>query len=280
MSSSSAGDADFERLLEYIEDSLRFQTSSYNDAYLDRRISARMRRRRVDEYDEYQNLLRTEDDEQAALLDALSVNVTSFFRNPKVWDALRDVLRDLSSRGSRHDPIKVWSAACSDGREAYSLAMLAHDDDHVDERRIEIVGTDIKREILRAARNGEYRASETNDIAEQLDPIGRWDRYVDRDGDIFRVKDKITDMVRFSRRDLIREDPPGTFDLVVCRNLFIYINAESKRAVFETLGSALKPNGYLTIGMTETIPPRVRTQFDPVEKRLRIYRASDAAAQR
>ncbi|WP_416839410.1 CheR family methyltransferase [Haloferax sp. DFSO52] len=275
MSSSDTTDPSFDHLLTYIENSLAFQTSSYNDAYLDRRISARMRRRRVDDYETYEELLRDEDDEQQALLDALSVNVTSFFRNPDVWESLRDVLRDLSANGTRHDPIKVWSAACSDGREAYSLAMLAHDDPHVDERRIEIVGTDIKREILRAARKGEYQASETNHLDEQLEPIGDWQRFVDVDDDIYRVKDELRDMVRFSRRDLIREDPPGTFDLVVCRNLFIYINAESKRAVFETLGSALNTDGYLTIGMTETIPPRCRVQFEPVDKRLRIYRTSD-----
>ncbi|WP_411963139.1 CheR family methyltransferase [Haloferax sp. YSMS24] len=276
MPASETSDPAFDHLLTYIEDSLAFQTSSYNDAYLDRRISARMRRRRVDDYETYEEMLRDEEEEQQALLDALSVNVTSFFRNPDVWDALRDVLRDLSSRGSRRDPITVWSAACSDGREAYSLAMLAHDDDEVDERRIEIVGTDIKREILRAARTAEYHASETNDVAEQLEPLGDWERYIDREDDVYRVKDEVTDMVRFERRDLIREAPPGTFDLVVCRNLFIYINAESKRAVFETLGSALETGGYLTIGMTETIPPTCREQFDPVEKRLRIYRASDA----
>ncbi|SEK61180.1 CheR family methyltransferase [Haloferax larsenii] len=275
MPSPREDDPSFEPLLEYVENSLHFQTSSYNDAYLDRRISARMRRRRVDDYDEYHELLQEDEDEQQELLDALSVNVTSFFRNPEVWEALRDVLRDLSKKGSRRDPIKIWSAACSDGREAYSLGMLAHDDNQIDERRIEITGTDIKREILRAARAAEYRASETNDVAEQLDPIGNWERYVERDDDVFRVADAVTDMVEFKRHDLIRQDPPGTFDLVVCRNLFIYINAESKRAVFETLGSALKEDGYLTIGMTETIPPSCRGQFEPVEKRLRIYRARD-----
>ena len=280
MPSSETVDPAFDDLLTYIENSLAFQTSSYNNAYLDRRISARMRRRRVEDYETYEDLLRDEEDEQQALLDALSVNVTSFFRNPDVWEALRGVLRDLSAQGSRRDPIKVWSAACSDGREAYSLAMLAHDDDQVDERRIEIVGTDIKREILRAARAGEYHASETNDLAEQLAPLDDWEQYIDRDGDVYRVRDEITDMVQFNRRDLIREDPPGTFDLVVCRNLFIYINAQSKRAVFETLGSALETGGYLTIGMTETIPPMCRQQFDPVEKRLRIYRASDDTAER
>ncbi|WP_396612947.1 CheR family methyltransferase [Haloferax sp. S1W] len=275
MAPSRADDASFDSLLSYVENSLHFQTSSYNDAYLDRRISARMRRRRVDDYDEYHELLQEDDEEQQELLDALSVNVTSFFRNPEVWEALRDVLRQLSKRGGRRDPIRIWSAACSDGREAYSIGMLAHDDDQIDERRIEITGTDIKREILRAARAGEYRASETNDVAEQLEPIGHWERYVERDDDVFRVSDAVTDMVEFRRHDLIRQDPPGTFDLVVCRNLFIYINSESKRAVFETLGSALQTGGYLTIGMTETIPPSCRSQFEPVEKRLRIYRARD-----
>ncbi|WP_410764980.1 CheR family methyltransferase [Haloferax sp. DFSO60] len=280
MVTSPKQDQTFTRLLSYIESSLAFATSSYNDAYLDRRISARMRRRRVDDYDEYQALLEEDEEEQQALLDALSVNVTSFFRNPEVWEALREVLRDLSANGTRRDPIKIWSAACSDGREAYSLAMLAHDDDRVDERRIEIVGTDIKREILRAARKGEYRASETNDIEEQLEPIGRWERFVEQDENRFRVKDRLKDMVRFKRRDLIRENPPGTFDLVVCRNLFIYINADSKRAVFESLGSALEDDGYLTIGMTETIPPSCRDQFEPVEKRLRIYQGTATAARR
>jgi chemotaxis protein methyltransferase CheR len=82
----------------------------------------------------------------------------------------------------------------------------------------------------------------------------------------------VRDLVSFERHDLVQEDPPRTFDLVICRNLFIYINREAKQAIFETLGSAVKPRGYLTIGMTETIPASCRDQFDPVEKRLRIYR--------
>ena len=94
---SGAGDADdpggsLDDLLEYVESSLSFATSSYNRAYLDRRVSARIRRRRVDDYDGYLSLLRDDEDEQEALLNALSVNVTSFFRNPEVWDGIREVL--------------------------------------------------------------------------------------------------------------------------------------------------------------------------------------------
>ena len=258
----------FDDLLGYVESSLSFATSSYNRAYLDRRISARMRRRRVEDYDEYRALLRDDDEEQEALLNALSVNVTSFFRNPEVWEGLREVLAELDD-GRR---TRIWSAACSDGREAYSAAMLALDDDRIDADRVEILGTDIKPEILRAARQGEYHASETNDLESQLEPLADNDRYVRRDDDTFCVADEVREMVSFREHDLVREEPPRTFDLVLCRNLFIYINTEAKQAIFETLGSGVEPGGYLTIGMTETVPRSVRDRYDPVEKRLRIYR--------
>ncbi|SDY19968.1 CheR family methyltransferase [Halobellus clavatus] len=276
--SGSDDDADeddegFEELLEYVESSLSFATSSYNRSYLDRRISARMRRQRIDEYGVYQDLLAEDDDEREALLNALSVNVTSFFRNPEVWESLREIIAELSQDGRT----RIWSAASSDGREAYSAAMLALDDDRINERKVEILGTDIKPEILRAARRGEYHASETNDLEEQLEPLAGNAQYVERDGDTFSVTDEVKDLVSFRKHDLVQEDPPQTFDLVICRNLFIYINREAKEAIFETLSSAVESGGYLTIGMTETIPSSCRDRFDPVEKRLRIYRdASDA----
>ncbi|WP_144901227.1 CheR family methyltransferase [Halobellus captivus] len=264
----SGGDDGFEDLLEYVENSLSFVTSSYNRSYLDRRVSARMRRRHVEEYDAYLKLLKDEEDEQEALLNALSVNVTSFFRNPEVWEGLRELLAELSRRGR----VTIWSAACSDGREAYSAAMLALDDERIDHTRVEILGTDIKPDILRAARAGQYHASETNDLEAQLEPLADSDRYVDRDGDTYRVADEVRDLVSFRRHDLVREDPPGTFDLVICRNLFIYINKGAKETIFETLGSAVDAGGYLTIGMTETVPASCRERFEAVEKRLRIYR--------
>ncbi|WP_435182628.1 CheR family methyltransferase [Halobellus sp. EA9] len=263
-------DEGFDELLEFVESSLSFATSSYNRSYLDRRISARMRRQRVDDYADYQELLREDEDEREELLNALSVNVTSFFRNPEVWESLREILADLSQSGRTN----VWSAACSDGREAYSVAMLALDDDRIDAGRLDILGTDIKPEILRAARRGEYHASETNDLEEQLEPLARNDRYVARDGDTYRVADEVKELVSFRKHDLVQESPPQTFNLVICRNLFIYINKRAKQAMFETLSSAVEPGGYLTIGMTETVPASCRERFDPVEKRLRIYRDS------
>ena len=263
----------FDRLLDYVEAELGFAASYYDDAYLDRRVSSRMRRTDADDYAEYLDLLRTDDRERAALLDAFSVNVTSFYRNPEVWEEVRSVLRTLSAE---RDRVRLWSAACSDGREPYSLSMLALDDPDVDDSRIEITATDIDREILAAARAGVYESTRTTDIGEQLAPLTHYDRYVEHDGDRFAVTDPVKELVSFERHDLINGDPKSNFDLVVCRNLFIYIDAEHKLPILETVSESLSPDGYLVIGKTETLPETLKSAFDPVARRLRIYRKSNS----
>jgi chemotaxis protein methyltransferase CheR len=263
----------FDQLLEYVESELGFATSYYDDSYLDRRISSRMRRTDTEEYGAYLALLRKDDSEQDALLDAFSVNVTSFFRNPEVWEEMRSVLRTLSAE---HDRVRLWSAACSDGREPYSLSMLALDDPEVDETAVEITATDIDEEILAAARQGVYQSTRTTDIDEQLAPLDEYERYVERDDDQFAVTDPVKDLVSFERHDLINGDPKSDFDLVVCRNLFIYIDAEHKLPILETVSKSLSETGYLVIGKTETLPDQLKPAFDPMARRLRIYRKSDS----
>ena len=258
----------FDHLLEYVESELDFVTSYYDDAYLDRRISSRMRRTDTEEYEAYLELLRTDEAEQTALLDAFSVNVTSFFRNPEVWEEIRSVLRTLSAE---RDRVRLWSAACSDGREPYSLAMLALDDPEVDASRVEITATDIDREILAAARQGVYRSTRTTDIGEQLAPLDEYERYVERDGDQFAVADPVKELVSFERHDLISGDPKSDFDLVVCRNLFIYIDGEFKVPVLRTVKDSLRPGGYMVIGKAETVPQELRDEFTILDAELRIY---------
>jgi chemotaxis protein methyltransferase CheR len=197
-------DGAFEALLAYVEDELDFATSHYTDAYLDRRISARQRRTDADGYGEYHDVLREDPEEQAALLDALSINVTGFFRNPEMWERLRGVLRDLAAE---HRRLRLWSAPCADGREPYSLAMLALDDPAIDARNVEITATDISEDALAAARRGVYETTATTDIAEELAPIDGAEQYVDRDDDCFEVRESVRDLVEFRRHDLINGEP-------------------------------------------------------------------------
>ncbi|WP_232701717.1 CheR family methyltransferase [Halobacterium wangiae] len=260
---------DFEDLLSFVERETEFATSYYDDAYLDRRISARMRRRNTDSYDEYLEMLRTDEhDERAELLDTLSVNVTQFFRDRKVWAALRDVLLE-SADGTT---LSIWSAACADGREPYSIAMLALDAG-LDPRKVRILATDIDEDALERARRGRYDSTRTADIQDQLSFLDEPMQYVEREGERgFVVADHVKDLVSFERHDLITGDPKSGFDLVACRNVCIYIDKQYKLPILDTVSQSLDGGGHLVLGQTETLPGEVKERFEAADPRIRIYR--------
>lgn len=268
MSRRSGSPRGFTSLLEYVGAELDFETDFYNDAYLDRRVTARIRRTDSDDYRAYERLLKRDAAEREALLDSLSINVTGFFRNPAAWERLREVLRTLSAENRT---VRAWSAPCADGREPYSLAMLASDDSEIDERRLDILATDINPDILTEARAGAYETSQTTDIEAELEPLSSVSPYIDREGKTFTVRESIREMVTFEQHDLIRGDPQGEFDLMLCRNFLIYIDSSYKEPIFETISDSLRSGGYLMIGMTETIPSQCRETFEPIDKQRRIY---------
>ncbi|ADD06697.1 protein-glutamate O-methyltransferase CheR [Natrialba magadii ATCC 43099] len=268
----------FDDLLAFVEDELNFATSHYNDSYLDRRISSRMRRTQTDTYAEYVDLLHSEPEEQESLLESFSINVTGFFRNPEVWDGIRQILRHCSARTKDTDEtIRIWSAACADGREPYSLSLLAHLDPEIDADAVEILGTDISKPALETARNGVYEAPRTVDLDDQLSFLEEYDeqyeQYVERQGRTYTLDDHIRQSVTFERHDLINDEPKSTgdFDLVVCRNLFIYIDNEFKRPILQTIARSLTNDGFLVIGKAETIPPSLKSAFEVRDARRRIY---------
>ena len=269
MSGSRSDDEAFDRVVRHIEDEVPFEPGYYNEAYLGRRISARMQRRDADDHAEYLQILRRDESERDELLDALTINVTGFFRDPDMWENLLPVLRDLTNDRRR---VEAWSAPCADGREPYSLAMVAEDDSSITARRIDILATDISEEAISAARAGVYETTRTTDIADELGPLDSYDPYVEQDGDQFRVRDRVKKQVTFGTHDLIRDEPESPKDLLFCRNLLIYIDAEYKTPLFETLQASLRDGGYLVLGKTESVPPECRDAFEPVAKRSRIYR--------
>lgn len=258
----------FAALAAYIEQELDFATSHYNDSYLERRFSSRMRRTEANTYEEYRQLLQSDSSEQSALLNALSINVTGFFRNPEVWEGIRSILRELTEN---HFRVNIWSAACSDGREPYSIAMLAHDDPKINESRISILATDINNEALEKARNGTYENSRTTDIDEQTEFLNHPFDHITKTEERFEVQGQIKSDVRFEQHDLINDEPKSGFNLVLCRNLFIYIDSEYKIPVLRTVAQSLEQDGYLIIGKAETVPPELESDFMAVDNRLRIY---------
>jgi len=264
----STDNEEFMRVIRHIQDEVDFEPEYYNEAYLNRRISARMRRQDAETYDEYLSVLKDDPTEKESLMDSLTINVTNFFRNGKMWEALREVVQDLTQNNRS---VKAWSAPCADGREPYSLYMLAMDDRKIDESRLSVLGTDISDEALENAREGAYETTRTTDIGEELSLLSDPKKYVDVEGNQFTVRPEVRRKVDFERHDLVQDGPKRNYDLIFCRNLLIYIDSEYKLPVFDTLTSSLKRGGYLVVGMTETVPQEIRSDFEPVSKRCRIY---------
>jgi len=234
--------------------------NAYKDSYLLRRINARMIRRGVKNLSDYLKLLKNDEKEVLALKDALSINVTSFFRNPEVWQKLKEILEQDTK------PLKAWSAACADGREPYSLAMLCEEIG----RDVKIIATDVDVDALNTARKGVYESFNA-DLMRELSFIGDVKKYVDIDGRKFRIKPLIKRKVIFIRHDVIKNAPPGSdFDLVLCRNFLIYIEPKFKPKVTENLYLALKKDGILVLGKTESLP--VEGYFEPVDRINKIFR--------
>ena len=264
-----SGENGFDAVTRFVEENLEFATSHYNDSYLQRRIKSRMRRTESDGYLSYLRLLKSDADEHAKLLDSLSINVTGFFRNPGVWDGIREALRTLDDE---HDAVRIWSAGCADGREPYSLAMLALSDPEIDASKVSIVGTDINERALALAQHGIYESNHTSDIDEQLKYLSHYGSLVERDDERFRVTEDVRRQVSFEKHDLIRDEVVRRYEMVVCRNLFIYIDPEYKAPVIENILEGLRPKGYLVIGKAETLPPTAAEKFEIVDSRKRIYR--------
>lgn len=207
------------------------------------------------------------------LLDALTINVTKFFRNRETWEWLgHHILPELFQAES--GPIRVWSAGCASGEEAYTLAMLSA---LVLERlkrpdwlpRLQVDATDIDRESLQRAATGRYAARAFSDadplMAERFcRPVGAGE---------LEVLPELRSLVTVSRLDLTSEAPPTTsYDLICCRNVIIYFDRVTQARLMHRFADALGPRGVLVLGKVETILGEARSRFELVEPRERIYR--------
>jgi chemotaxis protein methyltransferase CheR len=264
-------DAGFLALNQKISRERGFGCSSYKEKCLRRRIAVRMRARGVHTYDEYARLLDQDAAEYEKLLDALTINVTKLFRNWETYEAVsRLVVPPLWALPEKS--IRVWSAGCSSGEEPYSIAALFLNHaqaigEAARASRVAVLGTDIDRASLEAARRGSYEQAAFADTPEELRR-----RYFTA-GWPATVVPELRSLVSFERRDLLAEPPPpGGHHLVVCRNVVIYFDRPTQEALFERFHAALLPGGYLVLGKVETLLGRARTLFAPVDSRERIFR--------
>jgi chemotaxis methyl-accepting protein methylase len=254
-------------LKQQIHQTVGFFCEGYKERCLRRRIAVRMRARGVHTYGDYGALLRADATEYERLVDALTINVSKFYRNPEVWEMLtRRILPDMCARP---DPvIRIWSAGTASGEEAYSAAIMAHEYASAhggDPDRFEILGTDIDRESLEYAARGEYTDFAMTDIDPELRQ-----RWFEHNG-LHRLRPAARRNVRFERLDLIRDPFPEQQHIIFCRNVIIYFERAIQEELFARFHDALVPDGILVLGKVEALFGAPAGLFRSVANRQRIF---------
>lgn len=256
-----------EDILHTVQCAAGVDFSGYRAQTVERRIRNRMMTLGIHDLAAYHRLLRESAEEVQSLIARLTIKVSRFYRNPPVFDAIRsDVLPRLAQLGR---PVRVWSAGCARGEEAYTLAMLLEDAAIPGE----VIATDIDPLALLAAREARFEAAVVSDLPSEwaalfLEPIGH------RAQTTYQVRDAIRTRVTFEHADLTTasSNAAAPFDLICCRNALIYWNANVQRAIFGHLLSNLHQGGWLCLGEAEW-PDRVSlSRLDVVAARLRLFR--------
>ncbi|MDP4176935.1 MAG: protein-glutamate O-methyltransferase CheR [Bacillota bacterium] len=232
---------DFEK---WVYHEYNINLSAYKSNQLHRRIQSLMSRVGAGSVDEYIQMLKKSPEQKQKFLDFITINVSEFFRNPELFDELKNEIQfDLLPKNNN---LNIWSAACSIGAEPYSLAMMINSINSGGNHSI--LATDIDNTILEKAKKAEYIYSEIKNVrAEYLN------KYFVKNDDKYFVIDKIKNMVTFKKHDLILDSYQSNFDLIVCRNVVIYFNQDIKEKIYQKFSNSLKKGGLLFVGATESI---------------------------
>ncbi|WP_433271962.1 CheR family methyltransferase [Actinosynnema sp. CS-041913] len=266
---------DFEEVLRYLKESRGFDFTGYKRASLMRRVRHRMSQVGIDTHLDYIDHLQVNADEFNALFNTILINVTGFFRDVEAWDYLReDVLSAMLAERGPDDPIRVWSAGCASGEEAYSLAMTLAETLGVDRfrQRVKIYATDVDEEALTHARQAVYGERELQGVPPELVA-----KYFEAQNGRFAFRKDLRRSVIFGRNDLVQDAPISRIDLLVCRNTLMYFNQETQARILGRFHFALAPRGVLFLGKAEMLLSHSRI-FDPIDLKRRLFRRTVTGA--
>uniref|UniRef100_I2Q6N8 histidine kinase n=1 Tax=Desulfovibrio sp. U5L TaxID=596152 RepID=I2Q6N8_9BACT len=248
--------------------------SSYKQNTIIRRIERRMALLQIQEPQEYEKYMRQNEGELKILFKELLIGVTGFFRDPESFEAVdKTVMPLLFAEKSTDDPVRLWIAGCSTGEEAYSIAIVLHEymARFSKTNKVVIFATDIDEESLEFARNGQYpQAVETAMAPERLE------RYFRKEGGGYKVVKGIREMIVFASHSLIKDPPYSHMDLISCRNLLIYLEADLQKKVLPLLHYALNPGGFLFLGPSESVTD-FSNLFVPVDRKWKLFQRKGTA---
>ena len=243
--------------------------SHYKETVVNRRVTRRMVINHIEKMDNYTKFLRTHPNELEALYNDMLIGVTSFFREPETFVALKEtVFPSLVKNRQPKEPIRVWIPACSTGEEAYSFAIAIQEyleENSATDLQVQIFGTDVNEKNIEKARQGIYPPTIETDVNEK-----RLKHFFKTSNGNYQISKTIRDKCIFAKQDITADPPFSNMDLISCRNMLIYFDEYLHERVVPTLHYALKMGGFLVIGQSESIG-KFTQLFEPVNKRGAIY---------
>jgi two-component system CheB/CheR fusion protein len=270
-----------ENVLGRILSLVRLQThhdfSHYKKSTIVRRIERRMLLHAISDADGYVNYLEQNKEEVHLLFNEFLIRVTSFFRDPEAFDALkRDILPRLLEGKQDDYAIRIWVPGCSTGEEAYSIAMAFYEylDEHKRGNELQIFGTDIDSQAVERARTGAYPANIAGDVSEE-----RLRRFFIREEAGYRVKKDIREKIVFAVQDLIKDPPFTRLDLLSCRNVLIYMDTELQNRIIPLFHYSLKPTGALLLGPSEGVAS-FSDLFTVIDRKWKVFEARSTVVAR
>jgi two-component system CheB/CheR fusion protein len=242
--------------------------SHYKQPTIRRRIARRMVITKREEPSAYLTFLRHDKQEQDALFNDILIPVSYFFRDSKIFSSLCDtVFTNILPKKTAEESIRIWVAGCSTGEEAYSVAICLHEYlvDKTPDIKVQIFATDISENVIAKARAGLYSKQDLQNVSE-----GRLNKYFTKTDGAFVINKEIRDMCVFATHNFIKDAPFAKMDLITCRNVLIYLDPYLQKKALTTFHYALKANGVLFLGKSESVS-QVSNLFEPLVKQHKIY---------
>jgi len=265
---AAAGPNALMRILMLLRNGYGVDFSLYKPSTIQRRLDRRMVLKKLPTLEAYADFLRANAAELGALYADMLISVTSFFRNPEAFEALKRIVFPKLIPPGREEPVRVWVLGCSTGQEAYSLAMSFEEYcGQVPGRapRLQIFATDVNEAVLEKARRGLYLKS----LAHEISPERLRRFFVEEDGG-YRVNKRLRELCVFARQNILSAPPFSRMDLISCRNLLIYLEAEAQKKILPAFHYALKPEGFLFLGLAESLGT-FSELFKPADKQQKIF---------
>src|SRR3954468_20754366 len=260
-------DPDFEALLQFLRDSRGFDFTGYKRSSLMRRVDRRMQQGSITSYADYLDHLQLHQDEFTSLFNTILINVTGFFRDPDAWTQLsEDALPAMLAARNPSGPVRVWSAGCASGEEAYTAAIVLAEllGPEQFRQRVKIYATDVDEDALTNARHASYTEQDLKQVPEDLRG-----RYFEVQNQRYGFRSDLRRSVIFGRNDLVQDAPISRVDLLVCRNVLMYFNAETQAKIVGRFHYGLADRGVLFLGRAETLLTHAAS-FEPVDLKHRI----------